>query len=247
MLRITLNPLLICLLLISSAADAGTLSTPGTLRWVTVAKVFDGDTFRTASGEKIRLLGINTPEIGHDHQVAQPYGKEAKRRLISLIAGKSVQLRLDKELRDKYGRTLAQVFLRNGAWINRQLVAEGLAHVYTFMPNSYWAAPLLEAEKRARNRKAGIWKTELFRILDANGLAPHHIGQFHLVRGFVKSIQPWRFQLGKLQVSVAQNDRQWFHQAQLPRAGEKVIVRGKIRTSVTGQLQLSLHSPFDLE
>ena len=247
MLRNLLNPFLICLLFLSSAAHAGTLSVVGKTRWVTVTQVFDGDTFRTRTGEKIRLLGINTPEVAHHDQAGQPYGKEAKRRLVSLIAGKSVLLRMDKEKRDKYGRTLAQVFLRNGGWINKQLVAEGLAHVYTFMPNSYWAAALLKAEKRARKEMAGIWKTDAFRILSAKDLGPRHIGQFRLVRGYVKSSQPWQFKLGKLQVSVPRNYRQWFHTSQLPKTGDKVIVRGKVRTSATGQLYLALHSPFDLE
>lgn len=214
---------------------------------MSVSKVFDGDTFRTTTGEKVRLLGINTPEVAHDQQAAQPYGNEAKRRLVSLIAGKSVQLRTDKEKKDKYGRTLAQVYLRNGGWINRQLVSEGLAHVYTFVPNTYWAKALLTTEQRARNEMAGIWKSKTFRILDAGELSPRHIGQFRLVRGFVKPVQSWRFKLGELIVSVPRKYRSWFDRTQLPTAGKKVIVRGKIRTSITGQLYLALHSPFDLE
>ncbi|MFQ5519572.1 MAG: thermonuclease family protein, partial [Mariprofundus sp.] len=132
--RIKLSAL-ICLLLISAGADAGTLSVIGQARWVSVASVFDGDTFRTSSGEKVRLLGINTPEIAHGSQPGQAYASKAARRLSSLIGGKSVQLRTDKEKRDKYGRTLAQVYLRDGQWVNRILVEEGLAQVYTFAPN----------------------------------------------------------------------------------------------------------------
>ena len=247
MLRNSLKSLLLCLLFFCSTAHSGTLSVVGQSRWVTVNTVFDGDTFRTIAGEKIRLLGINCPEVAHDRQAAQPYGNEAKRRLESLIAGKTVRLQLDSDKKDKYGRTLAHIYLRNGAWINEYLVREGLAHVYTFMPNHRGTEQLLKAERLARNNMAGIWKSADFRILDSHELTPRFIGQFRLVRGTVQSVQPWRFNMRKLTVSVPRKHRQWFTPAQLPKTGQKVIVRGIIRMSVTRQLYLALHSPFDLE
>ncbi|OIO69544.1 MAG: nuclease [Zetaproteobacteria bacterium CG1_02_53_45] len=253
MLRNSFKALLLCLLLacpllFCGTAQAGTLSVVGQSRWVTVANVFDGDTFRSTSGEKVRLLGINCPEIAHGRQAAQPYGEEARRRLISLIGGQTVQLRPDSEKKDKYGRTLAHVYLRNGGWINALLVSEGLAYVYTFMPNHRSTEQLLKAEHLARNNMAGIWKSETFRILESRELGPRHIGQFRLVRGRVKAApQPWQFKLGELSVSVPRNFRQWFTPAQLPQAGSQVLVRGVIRMSVNRQLYLALHSPFDLE
>ncbi|GAV19230.1 micrococcal nuclease [Mariprofundus micogutta] len=239
--------LLLCLCLFGNTAHAGTLSIVGHSRWVTVASVFDGDTFRTIAGEKVRLLGINTPEIAHDRQAAQVFGDKAKERLITLIAGKTVQLQFDNIKKDKYGRTLAHVYLRNGAWVNQQLVSEGLAHVYTFMPNHKGTKQLLQSERLARNNMAGIWKSEAFRILDVRSLSARHIGQYHLIRGYVKSAQRWRFNIGKLSVSVPRKHRQWFTPADLPETGKKVIVRGRIRMSVSGQLYLALHSPFDME
>ncbi|PJA31980.1 MAG: nuclease [Zetaproteobacteria bacterium CG_4_9_14_3_um_filter_53_7] len=239
--------LLFCALLLCSTAQAGTLSVVGQSRWVTVATVFDGDTFRTTSGERVRLLGINCPEVAHDRQAAQPYGEEAKRRLISLIGGQTLQLRFDNDKKDRYGRTLAHVYLKNGAWINALLVNEGLAYVYTFMPNHRETEPLLKAERLARNSMAGIWKSEAFRILDSRDLTAHHIGQFRLVRGYVAAVQPWQFKLGELSVSIPRIYRQWFAPAQVPQQGKQVIVRGVIRMSVTRQLYMALHSPFDLE
>jgi len=239
--------ILICLLLAISAAQAGTFSVIGQSRWVSVAYIFDGDTFRTRSGERIRLLGINTPEVAHNDQREQPYAKDAKRRLTQLILGKSVRLRLDREKKDKYGRTLAQIYLRDGRWVNNILVREGLAHVYTFAPNVYWADALLRTEKAARRDMRGLWKSNRFRILDASEVSSRQIGQFHLVRGYVDAVQGWRFRLGrKLTVSVPRSSRQWFTPADLPRNGQKIIVRGVIRTSTTGHLFLALHTPFDM-
>ena len=131
LLRTKLNLLLLILLLtLAGAADAGSLSIVGQSRWVQVSKVFDGDTFRTTRGEKVRLLGINTPEIAHDRRPSQPFGIEAKRHLKQLISGKTVRLQLDRDRKDNYGRTLAQVYLRDGRSINEQMVRDGLAHVY---------------------------------------------------------------------------------------------------------------------
>jgi len=242
------NSALICLLLcFSYGAQAGTLSIIGQSRWVNASYIFDGDTFRTRSGERIRLLGINTPEVAHNAQAPQAYAKEAKRRLRQLILGKSVRLRLDKEKRDKYGRTLAQVYLRDGRWVNQIMVDEGLAHVYTFAPNFYWADALLRTEQAARRDMRGLWKSSRFRILDASAISPRHIGQFRLVRGYARAAQSWRFRLGKtLNISVPRKYRPWFTAADLPHNGQKVIVRGVIRASSTGSLYLALHSPFDM-
>jgi len=239
--------ILICLLLAISGAQAGTFSVVGKSRWVSVAYIFDGDTFRSRSGERIRLLGINTPEVAHNAQPRQPYAKQAKRRLKQLILGKSVRLRLDKEKKDKYGRTLAQIYLRDGRWINQILVAEGLAHVYTFAPNFYWTNALLKTEKIARTDMRGLWKSSRFRIIDASDISPRQIGQFRLVRGYVDAAQAWRFRLGKkLLISVPRKSRQWFTPADLPRNGQKIIVRGVIRVSSSGSIYLAVHSPFDM-
>jgi len=243
-----LNFALLCLLLCAaSIAQAGTFSIVVQSRWVSVAYIFDGDTFRTRSGERIRLLGINTPEVAHNNQRKQPYADDAKRRLTQLILGKSVRLRLDREKKDKYGRTLAQVYLRDGRWVNNLLVREGLAHVYTFAPNLYWADALLRTEQNARRDMRGLWKSRRFRVVDASDISNHHIGQFHLVRGYVDAVQSWRFRLGKkLTISVPRQSRQWFTPADLPRNGQNIVVRGVIRTSSTGHLFLALHTPFDM-
>jgi len=219
----------------------------GKSRWVHVAYVFDGDTFRTKSGERIRLLGINTPEVSHDKQAEQPYAKQAKKRLIQLIMGKSVQLRSDKEKKDKYGRSLAHVYLRDGRWVNNIMVTEGLAHVYIFAPNFHGADELLRSESEARNNGRGLWKSSRFRVLNASDISPRHIGQFRLIQGYVKNVQKWRFKTGKLTVSVPRKSRQWFTPADLPQHGQHVLLRGVIRTSTSNQLYLALHSPYDIE
>ena len=248
MSRKTVNLALAALLLFTTSwAQAGTLSVVGQSRWVHVGKVFDGDTFRTTTGEKVRLLGINTPEVAHGKEPGQPFGKDAKKRLEQLITGKMVRLQLDRDRKDDYGRTLAQLYLRDGSWINIQLIHDGLALVYTFTPNFQWADKLLKAETEARNKKRGIWNTEPFRVLDARDVKARHIGQFRLVRGEVKAAGKWRFQLGELTVTIPRSARKWFNPSQLPQNGQSVVVRGRIRTASNGGLFLAMHSPYDME
>ncbi|MFQ5344660.1 MAG: thermonuclease family protein [Mariprofundus sp.] len=212
-----------------------------------MAYVFDGDTFRSKKGERIRLLGINTPEVAHDKQAEQPYAKRARQRLMQLIMGKSVQLRLDKEKKDRYGRTLAHIYLRDGRWVNKIMVAEGLAQVYTFAPNFYRTDKLLRAESDAIRDKRGLWKSSRFRVLDASAVSSRHVGQFRVVRGDADKIQKWRFKTGKLTVTVPKKSRRWFTPANLPQQGQKVLIRGVIRTSTSNHLYLALHSPYDIE
>jgi len=239
--------LLALLLLLAGIAQAGGFSVIGTSRWVQVAHVIDGDTFAAANGERIRLLGINTPEVAHDREPGQPGGTEAKQRLTTLIGGKTVQLIPDRDRRDSYGRLLAQVYLQDGSWINGRLVREGYAHVYTFAPNFRWAGELLQAESQARRQRLGIWAQPRFRVLQGSEVSRSHVGQFRIVEGAATDISSWSFRLGSLTVTVPRKYRQWFAAHPLPAAGQHVRIRATIRVSAHGGLFAALHSPYDLE
>ncbi|MDQ6992424.1 MAG: thermonuclease family protein [Mariprofundus sp.] len=239
--------LLLSLILLPAVAVAGTLSIIGSNRWVQAAYIYDGDTFRTSKGERIRLLGINTPEVGHNRQRPQPFSKEASKRLKQLIAGKVVQLSFDKERRDIYGRTLAQLYLRDGRWINKILVREGLAQLYVFEPNHRWSRALLAAEQQARAEKLGLWSSKRFKIVAATNIRNRHIGQFRLVTGTIKQAKKWGFKLARLHISIPHKYRSFFKHPPTLKAGQPVTVRGVIRTSPAGDYFLALHSPFDIE
>ena len=218
-------------------------------RWVTVADVFDGDTFRCTDGEKVRLLGINTPETMHGRQAAEPMGDEATRALSRLIEGKRVRLQTDTDRKDAYGRLLAQVWLADGTWVNGRMVEQGLAHVYTFAPNFRWAQPLLDKEAPAREKQLGIWHTSRFSVLDSAEVGQQHVGDFRVVTGRVSQLNrhDFRFRLDRLSISVPRKYRQWLTADSLPRDGQQVTVRGIIRAAGNKGLYLALHSPADLE
>ena len=116
-----------------------------------VAKVVDGDTIRLSSGEKVRFLNIDTPEIGQYLQ------KEATVRMKELIGNGSVTLEVDRTNRDKYGRLLRYVYA-NGTMLNLIMVREGYARAYFIPPDDKHLKEIQAAEEYARGRGLGIWQ-----------------------------------------------------------------------------------------
>ncbi|WP_254513310.1 thermonuclease family protein [Anatilimnocola floriformis] len=134
-----------------------------------VIAVIDGDTLfvsqggKDSSGQfrgKVRLLGINTPETVQRDIEPQPFGQEATEFLKAKVAGGNVRLELDKRRLDRYGRSLAYLYVGN-ACLNEELVAAGLARVHTYPGDSTTMnRQLLRAQDEARRRELGIWGKE---------------------------------------------------------------------------------------
>lgn len=116
-----------------------------------VSTVLDGDTIRLQTGEKVRLLSINSPEEG------QPYYEDAKNRLKELIEGKTVTLEADLVDKDQYGRLLRYIHY-NGTLINAVMLREGYATLYIIHPNTKYAREFEAAEEEARRAQHGLWK-----------------------------------------------------------------------------------------
>ncbi|MFA4960277.1 MAG: thermonuclease family protein [Candidatus Pacearchaeota archaeon] len=118
------------------------------MQLVKVTRIIDGDTFETESGQKIRMIGINTPESKMFlHFESEKFVKE-------LIENKTVQIQ--NQGVDKYGRTLAHVFLNN-LHINEELLKNGYASLYYYEKDSYYKK-LSNAEEFARLNKINIWE-----------------------------------------------------------------------------------------
>lgn len=129
----------------------------------TVTKVSDGDTI-WANNEKIRIIGVNTPEL----KSKEDFSNEAKDLTKSLVLNKKVYFEKDMGERDKYNRLLRYVWLKKPKKINREeiekntlegiLLAKGYARVYTFKPNIKYKKYFREIENRAKKEKVGMWK-----------------------------------------------------------------------------------------
>ena len=123
-----------------------------------VKKVYDGDTIILENDQRVRLLGINTPEIESRHRADEPGGKAAKTWLTEQIRDQKIYLEFDLEKRDKYKRLLAHVFLNDGTHINLELIKNGLAFVSIIPPNLRYANKFSRAQKQAEQNKIGLWK-----------------------------------------------------------------------------------------
>ncbi len=115
-------------------------------------RVIDGDTIEISGGEKVRLIGIDTPEKG------QHFYGEAKERLAELIGGKEIVLEKDTTDRDKYGRLLRYIYVNGSELVNLRMVEEGLASVLIYPPDSEFEEDLRKAESLAREAGLGIWE-----------------------------------------------------------------------------------------
>lgn len=122
----------------------------------------DGDTVDVSLGgvdERVRLIGIDTPESVARDRPVECFGPEAKVRLAELLPpGTAVRLERDVEARDRFGRLLAYVFrAEDGIHVNLLLVEEGYAEARRFEPNVARQAELDRAEDEARAAARGLW------------------------------------------------------------------------------------------
>lgn len=128
----------------------------------TVERVVDGDTLVVDTGgvdERVRLIGINTPESVDPDRPVMCFGKEASQHMAELVPeGTAVRLERDVEARDRYDRLLAYVYrAEDGEFVNLAMVTDGYAQQYTFPPNVAHNEQFGSAERAARAAGAGLW------------------------------------------------------------------------------------------
>ena len=122
-----------------------------------VERAVDGDTVVLVGGERVRYIGVDTPELHHPRKPVQPYAREAAEFNRRLVEGKKVRLEMDVEHRDKYGRLLAYVYLEDGRFVNAELLKEGYAQLLTIPPNVRYVDLFIGLQKQARENKRGLW------------------------------------------------------------------------------------------
>lgn len=129
-----------------------------------VTKVVDGDTFWVDDGSekglKIRLIGVNTPETVHPQKPVEYYGREASDYAKSVLTGNKVKLKFDVSRVDRYGRTLAYVYLKDGTFLNEDLIKKGYGQAMTVPPNVKYSKKFIELERKARKGNIGLWKNQ---------------------------------------------------------------------------------------
>jgi micrococcal nuclease len=121
-----------------------------------VVSVIDGDTIIIESGERVRYLGVDTPETVNPNTPPQFYGREATERNRELVEDQTVMLLRDVEDRDRYGRLLRHVFVGN-TWVNAELVRYGFGFATFVPPNSSYHGYLTLLEQQAKTERLGVW------------------------------------------------------------------------------------------
>ena len=219
----------------------------------TVKFVYDGDTIRLKTGERVRLIGINTPELGHNDQKPQPYSWEAKKQLIQLLRqhDNRVKLRYDVQKKDKYNRLLAHLYLNDGVSVSEWLLEKGLATTLTVPPNTWQYSCYMAAEKRARVAKRGIWSLSIYQPVESSTLQGDQKG-FRLVRGKVVRVghskkSVWLNLTGKMALLINRKDLHYFQKLNPDSlTGKTIIARGWLYSN-KGEVRMQIRHPAALE
>jgi micrococcal nuclease len=130
---------------------------------ITILKVVDGDTVDIeidGHTERVRLIGVNTPETKHPTKPIECFGPEASAYLTQLLPkGTTVRIERDVEARDRYGRMLLYLYLgSNDLFINLDLVARGYGTPMSIEPNTFHRNDFVRAAAQAEAANVGLWK-----------------------------------------------------------------------------------------
>jgi micrococcal nuclease len=177
-----------------------------------VSYVYDGDTVKLDDGRRIRIIGINTPEVGHHNTLTQPYAETARKSLLEALesGGNRISLQYGRERQDHYGRLLAHAYLSNGENVAILQLRQGYATTLVVPPNTAAAACYQNIEHEARSAGRGLWQLAAYQTQDAGSL-PADTRGFRIVRGQVTGIHRSRHQVeialeGMLAARISNSD-----------------------------------------
>ncbi|MBI1869396.1 thermonuclease family protein [Candidatus Gottesmanbacteria bacterium] len=149
-----------------------------------VTKVIDGDTIELATGQRVRYIGIDTPESVDPRKSVECFARQAAARNKELVLGKSVRLEKDVSQTDKYGRLLRYIYVNNQdgneLMVNDVLVREGYAFARSFPPDIKYQERFRQAEEQARRENKGLWAS-------CPGQSPSPISSDCAIKGNISS------------------------------------------------------------
>jgi len=240
---------LLCLFCLPSLSTAQNCPSKLYDESVTIKYIHDGDTVKLVDGRKIRLIGINAPEVARKDRPAEAYALQARDHLRSLLHQHDNQVKLlyGREKQDHYHRTLAHLFLPDGTNIQAQMLSEGLSSAITIPPNDRFASCYQQAEKQALCSQKALWSDKI----QAVAALAHSANGFRVLRGKLKNIKSsskglWLelehglslriaykykslFDMNRLKSLIKQNIiiRGWLQPKNQPRPGERFYMQIK--------------------
>ncbi|MHC8356235.1 thermonuclease family protein [Pseudomonas sp. LB3P81] len=159
---------------------------PNGLTPIAVQQVVDGDTLRLSDGRSVRMIGLNTPELGKQGRSDEPFAVAARKRLEALVAASDGRVGVlpGEESKDHYGRTLAHLYGTDGVNFEAQMLAEGLGFQVAVAPNVDLVTCQQAAERSARQAGLGVWRQSP--VLKAEQI---NASGFAVVSGRVSKVQ----------------------------------------------------------
>ena len=215
-----------------------------------VDAVFDGDTIKLKDQRIIRLIGIDTPELGRKGRASEAYARASKNRLAELIRGSDYEVKLsyDQQKEDRYHRSLAYLRLKNGDDPAEILLREGLATTLVIPPNTARTKDYARIEAAARRKGLKIWAEQEKQAITANSLTGKEAG-YRIVHGTVSELRTTRYNHwlrldNRLTVKLTRRDAEkYFPTALINKLpGKRIEVRGDLYR-YKRQLRLRLRHP----
>ncbi len=156
---------------------------------VHVKKVIDGDTIILQNNDKVRFLGVNTPELGHGKFRDEPLANQARQFVKRKIQGREVHLKNERTQKDKYGRRLAQIYTQNGENIQTGLLERGLAFVVAIGEGEFeYIDGYIAAESKAREANKGVWGDDFYTPISAKTAVDMRHRGYKRVHGTVERV-----------------------------------------------------------
>ena len=239
---------------------------------VQLASVYDGDTLRLSDGRKVRLIGINAPEMARlENKSAaknkvprkisrkiyrtaepEPLAEASRNYLVSLLSqANSIGLRYGSESHDRYGRLLAHVFVDGRINVQAQLLAQGLAVVITVPPNLWAHDCYMMQERSAVLRRQGVWALSQYEPIETEQLKPAVSG-FYRITGIVERISKtaksvWLNLNGNVSLRIDRRDFLYFRNFDFDDlGGRRLVARGWLY-QYKGRTQMAVRHPDSLE
>ena len=225
---------LLCLFYLPSLAVAQNCPSNHYDESVIVKHVHDGDTVKLVDGRKIRLIGINAPEVARDNLPAEAYALQARDHLRNLLTKHDNRARLihGNESIDHYKRSLAHLFLPDGTNLQSQLLSSGLATEITIPPNQRFSDCYQQAEKQAICDKKALWSQKILSVADLKNSA----NGFRVLKGKIQKIESsrsglWLVMEHGLSLRIAFKHKSLFDMNRLSSLiNQNVIIRGWLQT-----------------
>lgn len=245
------STLLLCLVgnpVVQAACPPDRLDTQAQVR-----HVIDGDTLILSDNRHIRLIGINTPELGRDGKPPQSGADRARRELRQLVnqADGRIGLRYGSDRKDRYGRTLAHAFLPDGRSLSAELLARGLGFPVIIAPNTWHHGCYQSQAEQARRAGLGVWSDPAWAPRSSYALAADTRG-FQRIIGVIERVGEsrsavWLNLAGNFAIRIPREDLGYFPRQDWNQwRGRRVEVSGWVYR-VRDELRMNVHHPDTLQ